>query len=78
MHPTSFLFITNSFSDRGVLQSLVEKHFPAPDRNRIHRLLGIDTKKMKQEQNGNVNNEASSSSGKRKSGKYPTNLPSRR
>merc|ERR1712179_167731 len=26
---------------KGVLQSLVEKHFPAPDRNRINRLLGI-------------------------------------
>lgn len=34
----------------GVFQTLVEKHFPAPDRNRIHKLLGIgaggaDTKK---------------------------------
>lgn len=27
---------------KGVLQSLVEKHFPAPDRNRINRLLGWD------------------------------------
>ncbi len=26
---------------KGVLQSLVEKHFPAPDRDRINRLLGI-------------------------------------
>lgn len=26
---------------KGVLQTLVEKHFPAPDRNRIHRLLGL-------------------------------------
>lgn len=26
---------------KGVFQSLVEKHFPAPDRNRIQRLLGI-------------------------------------
>uniref|UniRef100_A0A182SDR2 Uncharacterized protein n=1 Tax=Anopheles maculatus TaxID=74869 RepID=A0A182SDR2_9DIPT len=26
---------------KGVLQSLVEKHFPAPDRNRINRLLGL-------------------------------------
>lgn len=30
---------------KGVFQSLVEKHFPAPDRNRINRLLGLDTKK---------------------------------
>ncbi|KAJ9587310.1 hypothetical protein L9F63_019166, partial [Diploptera punctata] len=27
---------------KGVLQTLVEKHFPAPDRNRIHRLLGLE------------------------------------
>lgn len=27
---------------RGVFQSLVEKHFPAPDRNRIHRILGLE------------------------------------
>ncbi|KAJ2940233.1 hypothetical protein O0L34_g11799 [Tuta absoluta] len=27
---------------RGVFQSLVEKHFPAPDRNRINRLLGLE------------------------------------
>ena len=27
---------------KGVLQSLVEKHFPAPDRSRVLRLLGLD------------------------------------
>ncbi|XP_053952000.1 protein strawberry notch [Anastrepha ludens] len=26
---------------KGVFQSLVEKHFPAPDRNRINRILGL-------------------------------------
>lgn len=40
---------TNSYylfvSSRGVFQSLVEKHFPAPDRNRINRLLGLDGNK---------------------------------
>ena len=25
---------------KGVLQSLVEKHFPAPDRDKINRILG--------------------------------------
>ncbi|XP_055317524.1 protein strawberry notch isoform X2 [Sitodiplosis mosellana] len=30
---------------KGVFQSLVEKHFPAPDRNRINRLLGLDVTK---------------------------------
>lgn len=51
-----------------MLQSLVEKHFPAPDRNRIHKLLGIDPKKMKQE-NGDCE-PGSSSGNKRKSGEY--------
>lgn len=27
---------------RGVLQSLIEKHFPAPDRQKLYSLLGID------------------------------------
>lgn len=27
---------------KGVFQSLIEKHFPAPDRNRIQRLLGLE------------------------------------
>ncbi|XP_012140894.1 protein strawberry notch isoform X3 [Megachile rotundata] len=31
---------------KGVLQSLVEKHFPASDRNHIHRVLGIEPSKM--------------------------------
>jgi hypothetical protein len=30
------------FSHRGVLQSLIEKHFPAPDRKKLYSLLGID------------------------------------
>ncbi|XP_050595329.1 protein strawberry notch isoform X1 [Bombus affinis] len=31
---------------KGVLQTLVEKHFPASDRNHIHRVLGIEPSKM--------------------------------
>ena len=27
---------------KGVLQALVDKHFPAPDRSRVLRLLGLD------------------------------------
>lgn len=55
-----------------MLQSLVEKHFPAPDRSRIHRLLGLDIakkddKKGKQAKNG-FDDIASGSSGKRKPG----------
>lgn len=30
------------FCHRGVLQSLIEKHFPAPDRQKLYSLLGID------------------------------------
>lgn len=30
------------FRGRGVLQSLIEKHFPAPDRQKLYSLLGID------------------------------------
>lgn len=30
------------FTGRGVLQALVEKHFPAPDRQKLYSLLGID------------------------------------
>lgn len=31
------------------MQTLVEKHFPAPDRNRIQRLLGLEPPKLKLE-----------------------------
>lgn len=36
--------ITSSacYYSRGVLQSLIEKHFPAPDRQKLYSLLGID------------------------------------
>ncbi|GLH00308.1 Protein strawberry notch [Gryllus bimaculatus] len=50
---------------KGVLQTLVEKHFPAPDRNRIHRLLGLEPPKKGMGSNGDID-EAGSSSGKRK------------
>nr|XP_029724185.1 protein strawberry notch-like isoform X2 [Aedes albopictus] len=33
---------------KGVFQSLVEKHFPAPDRSRINRLLGLEGPKKTQ------------------------------
>ncbi|XP_075983440.1 protein strawberry notch isoform X2 [Anticarsia gemmatalis] len=32
---------------KGVFQTLVEKHFPAPDRNRINRLLGLEPARAK-------------------------------
>ncbi|XP_063244312.1 protein strawberry notch-like isoform X2 [Bacillus rossius redtenbacheri] len=54
---------------KGVLQSLVEKHFPAPDRNRIHRLLGLESPRKDKSLNGHgqLDPDAGSSSGKRKS-----------
>jgi len=60
------------FCGRGVLQTLVEKHFPAPDRNRIHRLLGLDPPRksdsFKLNNNGDIDAEPCGSSGKRKPG----------
>ena len=50
---------------KGVMQSLVEKHFPAPDRNKINRLLGInpsqERKSIFEELNIDLNNGSSSS-----------------
>ncbi|XP_064555465.1 protein strawberry notch isoform X2 [Drosophila montana] len=58
---------------KGVFQSFVERHFPAPDRNRINRILGLydETPPVKQEphsllnnnNNSNNNNNNSSSGG---------------
>lgn len=55
---------------RGVLQTLVEKHFPAPDRNRILRLLGLSPprKDKKSKKGEDDDDEAAGSSGKRKPG----------
>ena len=57
---------------RGVVQSLIEKHFPAPDRDRINRLLGLKPDKpsaqfqaILDEMKGDA---AGSSTGKRKPG----------
>ncbi|CAH1982477.1 unnamed protein product [Acanthoscelides obtectus] len=49
---------------KGVFQTLVEKHFPAPDRNRIQRLLGLENpSNSKKTANGN---DGAVTSGKRK------------
>ncbi|XP_063926322.1 protein strawberry notch isoform X2 [Zophobas morio] len=50
---------------KGVFQTLVEKHFPAPDRSRIHRLLGLEPPSSVSKKAANGNDEGSSS-GKRK------------
>lgn len=49
------------------MTALVEKHFPAPDRDRVHRILGIDTKKSAGNSSSKSNGQESS---KRKSCKY--------
>ncbi|KAJ0057509.1 hypothetical protein NL108_009255, partial [Boleophthalmus pectinirostris] len=38
---------------KGVLQSLIEKHFPAPDRQKLYSLLGIDIPGNKMSTSGN-------------------------
>ncbi|XP_046831906.1 protein strawberry notch isoform X1 [Vespa crabro] len=48
---------------KGVLQTLVEKHFPAPDRNRIHRLLGLDLPKMNKSEGEDIIDGAGGSAG---------------
>lgn len=37
-----YFILTCLYFCRGVLQSLIEKHFPAPDRQKLYSLLGID------------------------------------
>lgn len=50
----------------GVLETLVEKHFPAPDRNRINKILGISetSKEFK-----DIIDEVTGKTSKRKPGK---------
>ncbi|KAL0818579.1 hypothetical protein ABMA28_009017 [Loxostege sticticalis] len=51
---------------KGVFQALVEKHFPAPDRDRISRLLGLEPPpRAKPQLNGNAH-EADANTSKRK------------
>ncbi|ENN73998.1 hypothetical protein D910_07398 [Dendroctonus ponderosae] len=51
---------------KGVFQTLVEKHFPAPDRTRIHKLLGIGAGSELAKKLSNGNSDEGSSSQKRK------------
>lgn len=51
---------------RGVLQTLVEKHFPAPDRNRIQRLLGLEPPKLRLEDDDMDGASGSAGGSKRK------------
>lgn len=49
-----------------MFQTLVEKHFPAPDRNRIHKLLGIGAGGADTKKSLNGTSEEGSSAQKRK------------
>ena len=58
---------------RGVIQSLIEKHFPAPDRDRINRLLGLKPDKPSAEFQAildEIKDDPSGSGGKRKPGAW--------
>ncbi|KAM0733955.1 Protein strawberry notch [Formica fusca] len=51
---------------KGVLQTLVEKHFPAPDRNRIQRLLGLEPPKLKLEGDDDMDGAGGSAGGSKR------------
>ncbi|XP_032679498.1 protein strawberry notch-like isoform X1 [Odontomachus brunneus] len=51
---------------KGVLQTLVEKHFPAPDRSRIQRLLGLEPSKFRLEDDDMDGASGSAGGSKRK------------
>ncbi|KAH8331899.1 hypothetical protein KR067_001921, partial [Drosophila pandora] len=60
---------------KGVFQSFVERHFPAPDRNRINRILGLyddapaaDSASGFGHNNNNSSSGATAAAGKRKAG----------
>lgn len=64
-----FNIILLKFHVLGVFQTLVEKHFPAPDRNRIQRLLGLEPPTNSKKPPANGNSEGSNGSSKRKPSK---------
>lgn len=68
---------------KGVFQSLIEKHFPAPDRNRINRLLGLETpgktmlERIMEEHDDNSKSKTGQINNKRKTYDM-SNLPQKR
>ncbi|XP_073834812.1 protein strawberry notch isoform X2 [Musca autumnalis] len=52
---------------KGVFQSLVEKHFPAPDRNRINRILGLSEPEGNRKSIQSIIAEVKAKANKRKS-----------
>lgn len=53
---------------RGVLQSLIEKHFPAPDRQKLYSLLGINLSAKKTLSPTDDNSTQAEQKGKKRKG----------
>lgn len=60
---------------RGVLQSLIEKHFPAPDRQKLYSLLGIDLSAKKTPSPSDTAAEPKQKGKKRKGTDQSWNMP---
>ncbi|XP_017030538.1 protein strawberry notch-like isoform X2 [Drosophila kikkawai] len=60
---------------KGVFQSFVERHFPAPDRNRINRILGLydDSSSPLESSSSSNNNNSSAMAGSKRKGVGSTN-----
>lgn len=65
--------VIKCFSCRGVLQSLIEKHFPAPDRQKLYSLLGIDLSAKKTPSPSDTAAETEQKGKKRKGNKVQIN-----
>lgn len=63
-----WMLSTGNVLFRGVLQSLIEKHFPAPDRQKLFSLLGIDLSAKKTPSPSDTAVEPSGQKGKKRKG----------
>uniref|UniRef100_UPI003AADC2E0 protein strawberry notch homolog 1 n=1 Tax=Centroberyx gerrardi TaxID=166262 RepID=UPI003AADC2E0 len=63
---------------KGVLQSLIEKHFPAPDRQKLYSLLGIDLSAKKTPSPNDTAAELSQQKGKKRKGSEVKKQPKKK
>uniref|UniRef100_A0A668AGQ6 Protein strawberry notch homolog 1 n=1 Tax=Myripristis murdjan TaxID=586833 RepID=A0A668AGQ6_9TELE len=63
---------------KGVLQSLIEKHFPAPDRQKLFSLLGIDLSAKKTPSPSDTAVEPSGQKGKKRKGSQVKKQPKKK
>ncbi|XP_071393912.1 protein strawberry notch homolog 1 [Centroberyx affinis] len=63
---------------KGVLQSLIEKHFPAPDRQKLYSLLGIDLSAKKTPSPSDTAAEPSQQKGKKRKGSEVKKQPKKK